>query len=115
MFRLKQIGRKKNVENNFNINENPKFFFIQTGPLAKAQSVRLLEQMRDANINISHTVSTMSLLDQYNLANKKGASHAVILGHKEALQNVVIVRDLASQTQTEVLQSKLISYLKKIK
>ena len=57
----------------------------------------------------------MSLLEQYELAYKKGAKYIIILGHKEAIEKVVIVRNLDTQTQEVVPQEELIKYLKKLR
>ncbi len=114
-FNIEKYGRKKLVPEIEHSKKNNKFFFIQTGPLAKAQGVHILKDMQDSGIDVDHTIATMSLLEQYELANKKGATHAIILGHKEALENVVMVRNISTQIQEMVPQKDLIKYLKKLK
>ena len=72
--------------------KKPKIYFIQLGGEAKLKSLNVIEILRKAHI-----------------------PYALIFGQKEALDNSVIVRDMASRSQDTVKLSKLLEYLKELK
>ncbi len=104
-FRLPQLKQSS----------NPKVYFIQLGLLAKSQGARILEDIQDAGFNVGHSLANLSLLEQYKLALDFGAKYAVILGHKEAIDNTLIIRNIETQTQEIVSQDDLLKVLKKLK
>ncbi len=112
---IENLGRKKNIENASNTKDSSKFFFVQIGLLAKSKGVKLLDKMCEAGLDVEHTVCNLSLLEQYKLASSKGAKYLIILGHKEAIENNVIVRNMHDNTQEIIPEDDLIKYLKKLK
>ncbi len=115
-FKIKRQGRKYKIQDTQSKpGDSCKFYFLQIGVLAKSQATKLLEEMIKSKIDVYHAVSELSLLEQYALAKKKGAKYVIVLGHKEAIDSTVIVRNVATQNQKIIAQSKLISYLKKLK
>ncbi len=113
---IQRLGRKSKVSKTDDTQKrNKKFYFIQLGSLAKAQALDLLEQMMDSNLQVEHNIGNLSLLDQYSLAQKSGAKYAIILGHKEAIDGTVIVRNIETQIQEIIAQKDLLKKLKKLK
>jgi len=88
-------------------------FLIQLGPQAKRKSIILFEQFRKAKLPVAQSFSKDSLRSQLELADKIGVKLALIIGQKEALDDTVIVRDMASGAQESVFQSKILDHLKK--
>lgn len=86
---------------------------IQIGAVAKARAISLIEEFRKAKIPLWHSVSKENLKNQLALASKMNIAYALILGHKEALDNTIMVRDMNSGSQELVSQEKLIDYIKK--
>ena len=91
----------------------PKAALIQIGTAAKSRAISLIEEFRQAKIPLLHSVSRENLKNQLALANKMNIAYALILGHKEALDNTIMVRDMNSGSQELILQEKLIDYIKK--
>ena len=91
----------------------PKAALIQIGTAAKSRAISLIEEFRQAKIPLLHSVSRENLKNQLDLANKMNIAYALILGHKEALDNTIMVRDMNSGSQELILQEKLIDYIKK--
>jgi len=100
--------------NNINVEEknSKQVFLAQLGDLAKKKSFRLLEEFRTAGIMVAESFGRDSLKAQLNRADKIGAKYALILGQKEALEGVMIARDMQTGKQ-EII--KLENAVKEIK
>lgn len=97
------------------IMKKPKIYFIQLGLEAKLKSLNVVEQLRLAHIPIMQSISKDTLGIQLAIAEKSGAPYALIFGHKEAIDNTVIVRDMHNRKQETIKLSNLAEYLKKLK
>jgi histidyl-tRNA synthetase len=95
--------------------KKPKIYFIQLGSEAKLKSLNVIEILRKAHIPISQSLSKDSLGSQLAIAEKLAIPYALIFGVKEALDESVIVRDMASRSQDTVKLNKLLEYLKELK
>ncbi len=116
IFNLEYKGRKYKIPKiNTSEKRSHKLYFMQLGVFAKSQGAKLLEEMLSNGLEVEHSISELSLLDQYKLAVESGAKYIIVLGHKEALDKVVLIRNIATQTQKIVPQDKLLSYVKKLK
>ncbi len=91
----------------------PHVFVAQLGELAKRKSFAILEILRDAGFTAQESLGRDSIKSQLNVAERVGASVALIVGQKEALDGTVIVRELSSGVQETVPQEKLVEFLKK--
>ncbi len=88
-------------------------FLAQLGFLAKRKSLKLIEEFRKEGINIFESLGRDSLKAQLKLADKLGAKYTLILGQKEALDNEIILRDMASGRQEKIKIDKIIETIKK--
>ena len=95
--------------------KKPKIYFIQLGAEAKLKSLNIIEILRKAHIPIAQSLSKDSLGSQLAIAEKLSIPYAIIFGVKEAIDNSVIVRDMASRSQDTVKLKKLLEYLKELK
>ena len=77
--------------------------------------MNVIEQLRTAHIPIMQSISKDTLAVQLAIAEKSGAPYALIFGHKEAIDNTVIVRDMQNRKQETIKLSNLPEYLKKLK
>jgi len=87
-------------------------FLAQLGDLAKRKSLKILEDFRRAKIRVGESFGRDSLKAQLNRADKLGASYALILGQKEALENAIIVRDMQSGKQDIIKLDKVVEEVK---
>jgi histidyl-tRNA synthetase len=90
-----------------------KVFFIHVGDLAKKKTFALIEQFIEAGIPVIESLGRESLKAQLRVADKAGASLALIFGQKEAFEETIIIRDLKSGNQESIPLSKLIAEVKK--
>lgn len=97
------------------IQKKPKVFFVQLGLEAKLKSLKIIEMLRKSKIPITQSLSKDSLGIQLGMAERIGVPYAIIFGQKEAMENSVIVRNMANHSQESVPVEKLVEYLKKLK
>jgi histidyl-tRNA synthetase len=95
--------------------KKPKIYFIQLGAEAKLKSLNIVEILRKAHIPIAQSLSKDSLGSQLAIAEKLAIPYALIFGVKEAIDNSVIVRNMANRSQDTVKLNKLLDYLKELK
>jgi len=88
-------------------------FLAQLGDLAKKKSLKILEDFRKAKIRVGEVFGRDSLRSQLNRADRLGVKYALILGQKEALEGVIIVRNMEDGTQETVKIDKVVSEVKK--
>lgn len=90
-----------------------KIFMVQLGSLAKRKSLKLIEEFREAKIPVAESLGKDSIKTQLRIADKLGVNHALILGQKEALEGMIIIRDMASGKQDLVKLDKAVREIKK--
>ena len=88
-------------------------FLAQLGSLAKRKSLKLLEGFRKSKIKVEESFGRDSLKAQLNRADKIGAKYTLIIGQKEALDEVIIIRDMKTGNQEIVKMDKVIERIKK--
>lgn len=88
-------------------------FLIQLGEFAKRRSLAVLEILREGGIEVNELLGKNSLKYQLRVAEKMGVKIGLILGHREALDETIIIRELDSGIQEIVPQKKLLEYLKR--
>ncbi len=94
---------------------NSKFFFAQLGPQAKMKGFTVLQSLRDAGVPIAQQVALESIGLQLEQAEKHSIPYTVIIGHKEALEDTAIVRNMKSRSQVIVPLNNLPGYLKRLR
>ncbi len=93
----------------------PIFFLIQVGYTAKIKALKIIDDLRKAGIPIKHAIYRDKLSSQIIFAKKYPHSYDLIIGHKESIENCVIVRDSQGRSQKTVKIPELVEYLKNIK
>lgn len=88
-------------------------FFVQLGKAAKRKAFLLFEELRKANIPVRESLGRDSISAQLKVANKLGVDLAVIIGQKEVIDEVAIIREMDTGTQEIIPEEKLIPEIKK--
>ena len=86
-------------------------YLITLGEEAKLQGLRLLDELRQANINSDTDYEGKTLKGAMRKANDLGAKYVIIIGEDELKKNVVTLKGLASGEQKEVKSEKIIEVL----
>lgn len=92
----------------------PKAYFIQLGSEAKKKSLSIIDILRRANIPTYHSLDNDKFGEQLSFARYIRVPYVIIMGHREALDDTVIVRDMETQFQNTILIKDLPIYLKDI-
>ncbi|OHA17552.1 MAG: hypothetical protein A2836_03570 [Candidatus Taylorbacteria bacterium RIFCSPHIGHO2_01_FULL_45_63] len=95
--------------------KKPQIYFIQLGFEAKLKSLRIIEILRQAKIPMLQALSKDKLAAQLSGAEHMKIPYTILIGQKEAMEDSVIVRNMASRSQETVKIASLPEYLKKIK
>ncbi|MBU2634982.1 histidine--tRNA ligase [Patescibacteria group bacterium] len=107
------ISLMKSQEIKFLKEPETQIFLAQLGSLAKRKSLKLLGDFRKEKIKVAESLGRDSLKAQLNRADKIKARYTLILGQKEALENVIIIRDMSNGKQEIVELDKVISEVRK--
>lgn len=91
----------------------PHVFLAQLGDLGKRKGLKLFEELRRARIPTAQAFSKDSLKAQLRIASRLGTTWTLILGQKEALDGMIIVREMSSGIQEMVGLDKVVEELKK--
>jgi histidyl-tRNA synthetase len=92
----------------------PSIYLAQLGFGPKVKSLLLIEELRQAGITVSQSITSDSLTDQLRHAERTNARYAIILGHKEFMDGTVILRDLHQQNQQYIPVGAITAHLKKV-
>lgn len=103
----------ENVESK--LQKRPKVFFVQIGLEAKLHSLSIVEMLRKARIPMAQSLSKDSLAVQLGMAERLEVPYVLIFGQKEAMENVVIVRNMSNHSQETIDIDKVVDYIKKLK
>ncbi|OGZ17675.1 MAG: histidine--tRNA ligase [Candidatus Nealsonbacteria bacterium RBG_13_36_15] len=88
-------------------------FLAQLGKLAKRKSLRLFEEFRQAKIPLAETFGRDSLKAQLRSADKIEAEYTLIIGQKEALEGIILIRNMKTGKQEVVKLEKIVKEMKK--
>ena len=108
------IAEMKEVKAKVTYPPVPEIFFAQIGPLAKKKSLPILEDLRKAGIKVGEAFGKDALKAQLGKAARLGAKVVLILGQREALNNMILVRNMQTAKQVEVKQENIIKEVKNI-
>jgi len=87
-------------------------FFAQLGDLAKKKSLKIIEKLRKSGFSVISALSKDSIKSQLKIANKYEVDFSLILGHKEALEEKIIIRDMNTGIQEVVKLNDLAKKLR---
>ncbi|MFH1175403.1 MAG: histidine--tRNA ligase [bacterium] len=93
---------------------SPKVFVVALGVSGKKRGLKILSELIDAGIPADEAFSKDSLKSQLKVADKETVALSLIIGQKEALDETVIIRDMASGAQEIVGLNKIISEVKRM-
>ncbi|MEK7117184.1 MAG: His/Gly/Thr/Pro-type tRNA ligase C-terminal domain-containing protein, partial [Patescibacteria group bacterium] len=91
----------------------PKFYLVQFGSEAKQKSFLVLEKLRKAGVAVSHSLTKDKLTGQIFSAEQGGLPYIILLGQKEAVDNVVVIRNTTTRAQYTVPIENLGEFIKK--
>ena len=91
----------------------PEVYLAHLGIEAKRRSIPILEKLRQAEIPVYHSLAFDQLGPQMAAVKRLGAPWLILMGHKEALANEVVVRNIRTNAQDTISSLELIDYLRR--
>jgi histidyl-tRNA synthetase len=88
---------------------------VQVSPLgeqARVTGIKLVRQLREAEIGALLVFGGRSLKSQLKSADKAGVEYALIIGESELAQGTVLVREMATGQQTPVGNAETVNWLR---
>lgn len=107
---FEQRGKVKAVSTKQN---SPVVFFAHLGNEARRQTLSLLEALRRADIPVHQSVMHERMGEQMAVAHALRAPYLLIMGHKEAVEGTVLLREVATNSQRAIPQRELPGFLKR--
>lgn len=87
-------------------------YFAHLGLEARRRALPTLEKLREAGIPVYHGLWHERIGEQMNSARTFATPYILIMGHKEAIEGTVLVREVATNSQEAVPLDDLSAYLK---
>lgn len=88
-------------------------FVAQLGDQGKKRALAMFEELRKAGIRAGEAFAKEAIKAQMEIANRRSAKWALIVGQKEVLDGTVIIRDMDAGTQEIVDARKVVQEVKK--
>lgn len=91
----------------------PSIYFAHLGPEARRRSLVALEMLRHAEIPVHQSLLFERIGEQMARAKQLAVPYILIMGYKEAMENTVLVREVATNSQDAVPMDDLAGYLRR--
>ncbi len=91
----------------------PDIFIASLGDVPRRKALKLFEELRESGIKVAESFTKNSLKGQLEIANKLGASFALVLGQKELMDSTIIIRDMENGIQETVDLHKVVAEITK--
>jgi histidyl-tRNA synthetase len=88
-------------------------FVAQLGDQGKKRALAMFEELRKAGIKAGEAFAKEAIKAQMEIANRRNAKWAIIIGQKEVLDGTAIIRDMDAGTQEIVDARKIVHEVKK--
>lgn len=88
-------------------------FVAQLGDQGRKKALAIFEELRTAGIAAAEAFAKDAIKAQMEIANRRGAKWAIVIGQKEVLDGTVIIRDMDSGNQEIVDSRKVVNEVKK--
>ena len=91
----------------------PALYFAHLGAEARRRTLPVLELLRRSGIAVEQSLMHERLHEQMERARGMKVSHLLIMGHKEAMEGTVLVREIATNAQEAIPVRDLPGYLRR--
>ncbi len=107
------INILKAKETNADIRKKEKVFIAHVGAAAKKKAFALINEFYKNGVKMIEALGKESLQAQLKVADRENCPMVLIIGQKEVYEGTVIIRDMKTGVQENVLASKIIEEVKK--
>lgn len=107
------VSRMKGLDPTVKSLDRCDIFLAQLGEMGRKKALALFEEFRRAGVPVGEAFSKSNIKAQMEIANRRGAKWAVVIGQKEVLDGTAIIRDMDAGTQEIVDVKKVVNEVKK--
>lgn len=107
------IERVKEEGIELTLMDQPQLFIAQLGEQAKLLGLRIMKELRDADIPFAESIDRDGMQAQLRMADRLKVEWSIIIGQKEVLDSTVILRNMESGMQEVIDRDKLVGELKR--
>jgi histidyl-tRNA synthetase len=93
--------------------DQPQLFIAQLGEQAKLVGLKVMKELRDADIPFSESIDRDGMQQQLHMADRLKVQWSIIIGQKEVIDGTVILRNMESGMQEVVDREKLVHELER--
>ncbi len=109
----RMIKKMKEMEIKIPEKKQPQVYLAQLGKLAKKKSLKIFSELQKNRITVAESFGKGNLRSQLKHANQLGINLVLIIGQREALDETIILKDMASGNQELFTFKKVIKEIKK--
>lgn len=95
------------------LGDQPKLFIAQLGEQAKLLGLKIMKDLRDADIPFAESIDRDGMQPQLRMADRLKVQWTIIIGQKEVLDQTVILRNMESGMQEVIDCDKLVKELER--
>lgn len=110
---VKGSARTPSVKRTASSEITPAIYFAHLGLEARRRALIVLEALRAADIPVHQNLWHEQIGEQMAAARRLGTPYILIMGHKEAVEGTILVREVATNSQEAVSLPELTAYLKR--
>ena len=88
-------------------------FVAQLGDQGRKRALAVFEELRKAGIGVAEAFAKDAIKAQMEVANRKGAKYAIIIGQKEVIDGTAVIRDMDAGTQEIIDVRKVVHEVQK--
>lgn len=107
------VEQIKEICDDAEVSETRDVFVAQIGDEARKKCFRLMNDLWNSGVDAEGCLDKGSISNQLAAANKIGAKYALIMGQKEAYDDMVIIKEMISGTQEVISLDKVIPEVKR--
>ncbi len=91
----------------------PAIYFAHLGTEARRRALSVLENLRHAGVAVHQGIWHEKIGEQMVAARRLATPYILIMGHKEAMEGTILVREVATNSQDAIPLPELPNYLKR--
>jgi len=91
----------------------PAIYFAHLGLEARRRILSVLEMLRKSGVPVHHGIWNDRIAEQMMAARTLATPYILIMGHKEAVEGTILVREVATNSQEAILLPDLVNFLKR--
>lgn len=88
-------------------------YFAHLGPEARRRSLSVMELLRKGGVRVRHSLCFDRIGEQMAVARRFSIPYILIMGHKEAMEGTILVREVATNSQDAIPLPELTQYLRR--